>query len=56
MYEKKKNLNLSEEEKQNLKEKIVDEMDQDKSGAIDLLELKVFITRKYDEMFRLNDE
>lgn len=35
-----------------MQDKILAEMDCDKSGTIDQLELKVFFTRKYDQMFR----
>lgn len=51
-YEERHSLKLSEDEASNLKDKIFKEMDRDQSGTIDMLELKVFLTRKYDEMFR----
>jgi len=51
-YETRHELTLSEEEKNVIVDKIIEEMDRDSSGTIDLLELKVFLTRKYDQMFR----
>lgn len=51
-YEERHEITLGNEESQALKDKIFDEMDGDQSGTIDQLELKVFLTRKYDEMFR----
>lgn len=35
-----------------MEEQLFFEMDGDQSGTIDLLELKVFLTRKYDTLFR----
>jgi Ca2+-binding EF-hand superfamily protein len=35
-----------------MEEELFDEMDMDGSGSIDFHELKVFLTKKYDQMFR----
>jgi len=35
-----------------MESELFDEMDMDKSGMIDFHELKVFLTKKYDVMFR----
>lgn len=51
-YESQHGLTLSAQEKQDTQDKVLAEMDYDKSGTIDQLELKVFFTRKYDQMFR----
>lgn len=51
-YEECHNVKLNAEDKKAMEERLFDEMDADKSGTIDLLELKVFLTRKYDLMFR----
>lgn len=51
-YEECHNLKMSSEERKELEEKIQSEMDFDGYGTIDQLELKVFLTRKYNEMFR----
>jgi len=40
------------DERTQMEEKLFVEMDQDQSGTIDFHELKVFLTRKYDVMFR----
>ena len=54
-YEEAQRIKLNEEDKKIMEEKLFEEMDCDKSGTIDLLELKVFLTRKYDMMFRKKD-
>ena len=51
-YEECHAVKLNSEDKKAMEERLFDEMDADKSGTIDLLELKVFLTRKYDLMFR----
>jgi|LauGreDrversion4_2_1035121.scaffolds.fasta_scaffold276571_3 hypothetical protein len=47
-YDRRHELRLSGEEKSELHNKIEDEMDFDSCGTIDQLQLKVFLTRKYD--------
>lgn len=47
-YEKRHELELSEEKKREIEDKLIAEMDRDQSGTIDVLELKVYLTRKYD--------
>lgn len=44
------------DEHKSMCEKLFDEMDQNKDGSIDYHELKVFLTRKYDLMFRKNNK
>ena len=51
-YEARHETKLTEEQKKEIVDKLIGEMDRDGSGTIDQLELKVFLTRKYDEMFR----
>jgi len=52
LYQKQNNKVLSSEESTVMEGELFDEMDMDKSGMIDFHELKVFLTKKYDLMFR----
>lgn len=51
-YEEINDTQLNAGEKIKMEEDLFDEMDLDGSGTIDFHELKVFLTKKYDIMFR----
>lgn len=51
-YEECQGVKIVGDERTQMEEKLFVEMDQDQSGTIDFHELKVFLTRKYDVMFR----
>lgn len=51
-YEQQHEMQLSENERIKMEEELFDEMDMDGSGTIDFHEMKVFLTKKYDQMFR----
>lgn len=43
---------LDETARAELKQKLFEELDYDKTGSVDLLEFRVFMTRKFETMFR----
>lgn len=51
-YEECQNVKIEGTERREMEERLFAEMDGDQSGTIDFHELKVFLTRKYDVMFR----
>ncbi len=52
IYEEKNGVQLTNEQSKQMRKQIVAELDYDQSGTIDELELRVFLTRKYDTLFR----
>ena len=51
-YEEIHSTKLGPNERIAMEEKLFDEMDMDGSGTIDFHELKVYLSKKYDVMFR----
>jgi Ca2+-binding EF-hand superfamily protein len=51
-YEECHDVQIQGQEHKDMCEKLFSEMDMNKDGSIDYHELKVFLTRKYDMMFR----
>ena len=51
-YEEAHDCKLEGDDHKAMCEKLFNEMDANKDGCIDFHELKVFLTRKYDQMFR----
>lgn len=51
-YEENHGLTFSKEQTEQMRKQIVAELDCDQSGAVDELELRVYLTRKYEALFR----
>lgn len=52
IYEEKNGVQLTKEQSSLMRKQLVAEIDYDQSGTIDELELRVYLTRKYDALLR----